>query len=254
MATAEFIQKRIDGKLKEIATFEKKIARIEKAKATNWEKNPYYYSERDLVSALKDKEIAEKALARYQSDLEKASNKAASRNIPAITEFLNQWELKVTEYFLQEKDRFDVAYNELRKKDSELVNKFNSSRDREERNAAHKENIRIHKEFKDRWSHILQFNHGTKGWEQTMMEDIAKEKDRKYDDLIERIVPITGQITDASNLYVGPSGDLNGWIDGLDGSAEVRTIGAGGYNQDVILDSGRHGQIYHYRTLVNKIK
>jgi hypothetical protein len=59
MATIEFIQKRIDGKLKEIATLEKKIARIEQAKATNWEKNPYYYSERDLTSALRDKEAAE---------------------------------------------------------------------------------------------------------------------------------------------------------------------------------------------------
>ena len=28
------------------------------------------------------------------------------------------------------------------------------------------------------------------------------------------------------------------------------TIGAGGYNEHVILDSGRHGQCYHYRLLI----
>lgn len=245
MATIEFIQKRIDGKLKEIATLEKKIARIEQAKATNWEKNPYYYDERDLVSALRDKDAAEKALANYQSQLDEANNKAASRNIPAITDFLNQWEIHAVEYFLSEKDKYDAAYEEYRQKDHELVQKaFDYSLSKEERRAADLECRKLRKEFREAWTHVTQFNHGEKNWEQTMMSDIAKEKDRKYDDLIERIVPITGTITDASNLYVGPKGDLNGWIDGEKGSAEVRTIGAGGWNI----------QCYHWRTLIRKLK
>lgn len=48
MATVEFIKKRITGKENEIAKLEKKLERIHQAEATNWEKNPYYYSERDI--------------------------------------------------------------------------------------------------------------------------------------------------------------------------------------------------------------
>lgn len=254
MATVEFIQKRIEGKLKEIATLEKKIARIEQAKATNWEKNPYYYSERDLTSALKDKEIAEKALANYQAQLDEANNKAASRNVPAITEFLNEWEIKTVEYFLAERDKFLEAQKEYYAENSRLIDLFNTSHDPEVRRQAQLDNRKLRKEFNERWSHILQFNHGSKPWEQTMMDDIAKEKDRKYDDLIERVVSITGPITDASGLHVGLKGDLDGEVIGENGVAYVQTIGAGGYNQDVILDSGRHGQVYHYRTLVKKLR
>lgn len=243
MATIEFIQKRIEGKLKEIAALDKKIARIEKAAASNWENNPYYYSERDLKSALRDKDIAEKALAKYQSDLQEANDKAASRNIPAITEFLDRWEQEAILYYLSEKDKFDKAYVEYSKKNSELVDKFNSSFEPEVRREAQLANRKLSKEFRETWTHVTQFNHGSKGWEQTMMDDIAKEKTRKHDDFIERIVPITGTIVDASNLRVNPKGDLDGWIEGDKGTAEVRTIGAAGYN--IVR--------FHYRTLVRKI-
>ena len=243
MATIEFIQKRIDGKLKEIATLEKKISRIEQAKATNWEKNPYYYSERDLTSALKDKDIAEKALANYQAQLEEANNKAASRNVPAIIEFLNEWEIRVTEYYLAERDKFLKAQEEYYAENHRLVELFNTSRDPEVRKQASKESNELRKRFRARWSHVLQFDHGSGTWEQTMMRDIAIEKDRKYDDLINRVIAITGPITDASGLYVGLKGDLDGQVVGEKGIAHVQTIGAGGYNI----------QCYHYRTLVKKI-
>ena len=45
MASIEFITQRIEGKKKEIAKLESKLSRIEKAKASNWENNPYYYGE-----------------------------------------------------------------------------------------------------------------------------------------------------------------------------------------------------------------
>lgn len=257
MATAEFIQKRIDGKLKEIATLEKKIARIEKAKATNWEKNPYYYSESDLEYALKDKAAAEAGLEDYKRQLEEVNNKAASRNVPAITEFLNQWELKVTEWLLSERDKFLEAQQEYYAKDHELTDAWNNAHGdnwREEKNRISAEKKKLKDNFHTKWSHILQFNHGSDTWENTMLRDIAIEKDRKYDDLLNRVIAITGPITDASGLYVGLKGDLDGDVIGEKGVAHVQTIGAGGYNEHVILDSGRHGQRYHYRTLVNKVR
>lgn len=95
MASIEYITKRIEGKAKEIAKLEKKIERIEKAQATNWEVNPYYYSEHDLKYATRDLDRAREALAQYQKDLEEAQHKANSRNIPAIIEFLENWKVRV---------------------------------------------------------------------------------------------------------------------------------------------------------------
>ncbi len=247
MATVEFIQKRINGKLKEIATLEKKIERIEKAKATNWEKNPYYYSERDLTSALKYKQAAENALADYQKQLEEANNKAASRNVPAITEFLNQWEVRVTEWLMSERAEFLKAQEAYYAKHSEITNAWNNAYQtdnwREEQKRLSAESKKLKNEFTAKWSHILQFNHGSDTWENTMRKDIAAEKDRKYDDLLNRVIAITGSITDANGLHVGLKGDLDGVVKGEKGIAEVNTIGAGGYAI----------QCYHHRTLVKKI-
>ena len=58
MASVEYLTKRVEGKKKEIAKLESKLSRIEKAKATNWEVNPYYYHEDDLRWTLKDLETA----------------------------------------------------------------------------------------------------------------------------------------------------------------------------------------------------
>ena len=85
-------------------------------------------------------------------------------------------------------------------------------------------------------------------------KQIEKEKNNKLIELMNRVTKITGTITDAKGLSVESTGDLNGVIIGERGKAKVQTIGAGGYNEHVILDSGRRGQCYHYRVLVNPIK
>ena len=99
MANAEFIQKRIEGKEKEIEKLNKKLERIFKAEATNWEKNPYWYSERDLVITQKDIKAAQVALDGYKAQLEVEIEKANSRNIPAILEFLAQWKARTMKHF-----------------------------------------------------------------------------------------------------------------------------------------------------------
>ena len=71
--------------------------------------------------------------------------------------------------------------------------------------------------------------------------------ERQYDIfsrlLKDRIIFVDGEITDASALTVGAKGDLNGYIEGKDGKASIKTIGAGGYNI----------QCYHFRTLIHKM-
>ena len=85
-------------------------------------------------------------------------------------------------------------------------------------------------------------------------KEIEEEKNNKLIDLMTRVSKITGEIIDATNLYIADDGNLNGFIIGKDGKATVETITAGGYNEHIILDSGRHGQCAHFRVLVHKIK
>lgn len=82
---------------------------------------------------------------------------------------------------------------------------------------------------------------------------IEEEKKNKLVDLMNRVMKITGTIQDARGLYL-ENGDINGFIIGERGKAKVQTIGAGGYNEHVILDSGRHGQRFHFRVLIDEIK
>ena len=70
-------------------------------------------------------------------------------------------------------------------------------------------------------------------------KEIEEEKNNKLIDLMTRVSKVTGEIIDASHLSI-KEGNLNGYIIGKDGNAEVETIGAGGYNV----------QVYHYRTLI----
>lgn len=85
-------------------------------------------------------------------------------------------------------------------------------------------------------------------------KQIEQEKNNKLIDLMTRVSKITGEIVDAQYLYIANDGNLNGYIIGKDGKAEVETIGAGGYNEHVILESGRHGQCYHFRVLIKPKK
>lgn len=73
---------------------------------------------------------------------------------------------------------------------------------------------------------------------------LSDEKQGKYEDLINRVTAVVGEITDVSNLSIGrQQGELNGTIEGINGKCSVETIGAGGYNI----------QCFHYRVLIHKL-
>ena len=65
----------------------------------------------------------------------------------------------------------------------------------------------------------------------------------KYDNIIAKVEKFCGNVTDASGLYMGHDGTINGIIVGDKGKAKVETIVAGGWNI----------QIAHYRVLVHKV-
>ena len=64
---------------------------------------------------------------------------------------------------------------------------------------------------------------------------------------------MAGEIQNASELRVGEKGEINGFVQGSKAKVHVETVGAGGYNTGIIVNV-KHGQIFHYRTLVHEVK
>lgn len=247
MATIEYLEKRVAGKEKEIAKLEKKLERVLKAQASNWTVNPYYYDERDVKYTTRDLEEAKAKLADYKEALEEAQNKANSRNVEAIVEFLTMWKEESRQFYLDNVEPYLEAREQYYEEDRTYIEWWNGSWQwrmdhPEEAKAKDKEHDKKRKLF-----------HGTWNWMERYMDrdvldidkltrDLNAEADRKYDFIIERTVEKVGQIVDASGLYVGNKGDLNGYIDGQKGTVKVQTIGAGGYNI----------QRFHFRTLIHE--
>ena len=269
MATTEFIEKRIAGKEKELDKLTKKLARIRKVEAQNWEDpNPYYYNKHDLDVCLRDIADVEKALATYKNQLVAEQEKAASRNVPVIIEFLNDWRDRVIEFHTE---KFKEYYDE-KQHVRDLYDKVGDqfyAREKTPERVAYDEAVNIfdkkchgyyeRQDFVNKWGkpdyRKVKVKDGEYEWMRPYIneinleaalkkftKDVDKEWIRKYDFIIERTNAIVGQITDASNLRIGAKHDLNGFIIGTKGKAKVQTIDAGGYNI----------QCYHFRTLINK--
>ena len=110
MASIEFIQKRVDGAKTKIEKLNKKLERIEIAKASNYEENnPYCYSDYDLRYTVRDLEEAKANLQKYENQLAKEQEKAGNRNVKAINDFLDKWLQNCIEYFDSEYPKYQAA-------------------------------------------------------------------------------------------------------------------------------------------------
>lgn len=271
MASIEFITKRIEGKKKEITKLETKLSRIVKAQESGWEVNPYYYNENDLKWTTKDLETARVALQKYEAELVTETEKANSRNVKAILDFLEAWKENVTEFYRKGLEeyfetrkvlrRLYTEWSEMPYGTPERANAEKAYREAEEAHRGkmngyfHKETYEWHgrkheKSVKDRdgeLEYIKPYNN-ERTLEEAMTKlakDLKRESEIKYDDIIERTNRVVGKITDASGLHIGSSrGELNGFIVGERGKAEVESILAGGYNI----------QCLHIRTLIKPVK
>lgn len=258
--TIETLNKRIEGANKNIAKLEAKLDRILKAQATNWTVNPYYYREEDIKWTKRDLEVARNSLATYEAQLVTETEKANSRNVPAILNFLENWKKRVYSYnkgIINAHDEEEAYVRSLAPKSwrDEETEEYKEAR-RELWSKEH--GYYEYREYTSRYT-------GKKCRERVKVQDgdyepimdyLGEEGDAKlrkllkihaeamYDDIIARSNRIVGQITDASDLRVGEKGELNGIVVGTNGKAKIQTISAGGYNI----------QCFHFRTLINEVR
>lgn len=250
MASIEFIQNRVAGAEAKVAKLEKKLERILNAKAHDYEDgfNPYCYSDYDLRSTEKELGKAKASLEKYKADLQTEQEKAASRNVKVILDFLEMWKKRVFDYYVDAMPMYKVAKADWYAEDSRYCDWWN----RERRNATPEERKKIEnahrqakKEFASDWNWLTAYvDYRDVLDSEKLRKDLEQESNRKYDFIIERCNEICGQITDAAGLSIGAKDDLNGYVIGTKGTAKVQTIGAGGYNI----------QCYHFRTLINEMK
>ena len=268
MASIEFIQSRIEGAEKKVDSLKKKIERIKKAEASGWKNNPYYYDENDLKYALRDLEDAEKSVEDYKAKLASEIEKDASRDVPAILEFLDKWKKRVIDIYSGVIREYFELKEEVAKAYRALPKYFYYKRE-EDQGEEYKKYMGLKSKFQGKVNGYYEKYTDELGrererkvqdgeWEFAKMyflsneeesvarvvKDVEQEAKRKYDFIIERVNAICGKIVDASGLSVGGKGDLNGIIIGEKGNASVTTVGAGGYNI----------QIFHYRTLIHRAK
>lgn len=255
---------------------------------------PFYTELAWAISDVEDKDIAihdatkkledtKKIVKNWTAKLraEEVKQQYIQDSIPQIIkDFLLEWKRSMIDIFNNMRDEYKIDIVEYR----QFVNRqyyeymINSNEDRSylhidlseynpEINYEHIAGYKSYKivkaskmyedtteEFRRKYSNPFFTDYLRRKFDEEWLDKVlTEEMNAKLVDMMTRVSKVTGEIVDASHLSI-TKGCLNGYIIGKDGNATVETIGAAGYNDRVILDSGRHGQVFHFRTLVKPKK
>ena len=227
-----------------------------------------YWDRERLRTNIYELDNCRKVCENWETKLNERINKDNIEKIKPIWDFLCEWEKRSIEWYRENckayfnlKKEYENKFNEYLNSDEYKEDVENSLRcyNKEylEQHRKYLENsakYHLESRFKERYYEdidsftkaITKIKYEYTGYEvdeELLKKEVAKEKENKYFDLVNRITKVIGEITNASNLNVGPKGELEGIVEGLKGKVRVETIGAGGYNI----------QRFHFRTLVHKL-
>ena len=163
------------------------------------------------------------------------------KTVKVIDEFIADWVERVTTYHLEQWEK----YRELKESKSTLLRKYGMASLCIECTEDVKKAVEALKVFRQTNPMVADADgRGNDKSKEFIRNKIAKAGEFKKAKLVAQCEKKIGEIVDAKLLTFGVDGGLNGFLDGKDGRAEVRTVYAGGYNI----------QCLHYRVLVKKIK
>ena len=248
-----------DRYLSKISSENKKYTDIEQYSYTDIRKLHLPYDEEINIDSCRTKnseiESLTNTLTKYNEQLSKLSSFEQEEKIKVIWDFLLKWREdtynKVVEN-AQQLYTLDKEYNDAFKKYKE------EHKERFEK-ASYMGKIGIEQQFReDYYSSIFPITRNVYTWrgkidEKKLNNILDRDIESKYKRIIAKVKKVCGEIVDASDLHIGNDGTINGLIKGTIGNGYVETIVAGGYNQNVIVNS-KHGQIAHYRVIIHKVK
>lgn len=233
----ETLQMRIENTLKNIKKLEAKKVRIQLE--LDGVKDTYGYDERDMYYT--NKEIVElnQKYVQYTVELNLELEKQNAPKIQPIVEFLNEWKERAYKFYDEQCREFAI----LRKRQYEETVAYQYGHTREEK----REIEMKHRQERSAYSNKVQelTNHKKQcAYSVELNKMLDREVKARYEDFVKRISKVVGEIEDTSHLFMGNNGAINGFVKGTQGSANVESILAGGYNI----------QCLHYRVLVKEIK
>jgi len=281
MTIAE-LQERLDNANEKVnkcqLTLQKRITKVEKTKAA-FEHDPSRENDFNYSIAQEDYKTTTNKLKDLQFTVntwtERLNKEKAKQNfisdIPEILkQFCENWKQSAIEWYnnkyenyiktssqlkqTERKIRIDIInnqsefakYRKLNYDDFDLINPYYLWRKYEkiiEENNAMKELNKSLVFITDIIIINMTREHDEEDRQKYLEKEMEVEKQNKLIDLMQRIIDITGTLTDCNGLSISPKGGIDGIVKGEKGSAKIETISAGGYNI----------QCYHFRTLVHEI-
>jgi hypothetical protein len=214
----------------------------------------YRNCDREIGYAENDLQTAKDQLAKINASIQQKAEFASEEKVKVIWDFLLNWRAQARQYFIENAE----YYADLKKNEEKAFGDWCAENNLEVVLGDYWSE-RPHKAKFKEWYYrnVATLTKDLCGWgtkidEKALDKKLDRDIQIKYIKFIAQITDKAGDIVDATHLEIGGKGDINGYVIGTKNNVHVETITAGGYNVGQIVNV-KHGQILHYRTLVNII-